>query len=80
MLTHLFSFIRGLYAQPGVGASNLATDQPHFYTMVTSIHALGLIDKYGAGELRRKLIVLSRIIDAKTPPPKGMAKGRRNIN
>ena len=80
VLTHLFSFIRGLYAQPGVGASKLATDQPHFYTMVTSIHALGLIDKYGAGELRRKLIVLSRIIDAKTPPPKGMAKGRRNIN
>lgn len=70
-LKKLFAFLRTVYAQPGFKASKMATDQPHFYTMITSIHALNLVEKYGADELKKKLVGMSRIIDEKQAPPKG---------
>jgi hypothetical protein len=73
-IRRIFKFLKSVYAQSGVKTSRLAKDQPHFYTMVTSLHALRLIDQYGYDDLKRRLVNMSRIIDGKTSPPKGKAK------
>lgn len=73
-LKSTFEFLRSFYAQAGVKTSKLAKDQPHFYTMVTSLRALGLMDQYGIDDLQRRLLQMSKIIDGKMPPPKGKAK------
>jgi hypothetical protein len=76
-LRKLFKFLRGLYSQKGMKDSKLVTDQPHFYTMVTSIHALNLIGEYGDAELKRKLVNLSGVVEGDVPPPKGKANMRK---
>jgi Protein of unknown function DUF262 len=73
-LRKIFGLLKSFYSEAGVKTSRLAKDQPHFYTMVTSLHALGLIDKYGVDDLKRRLLQMSRIIDGKKSPPKGKAK------
>jgi len=73
-LRRLFRFFRSVYAQSGVKASRLATDQPHFYTMVTSVHALKLMEQYGQPVLRKKLFQMSKLIDGKIMAPKGKKK------
>jgi hypothetical protein len=73
-LNAIFTFLKSLYIQPGVKTSKLATDQPHFYTLVTSLHALNLVNLYGAPELKRKLTEMSRIISGTANPPNGLTK------
>jgi hypothetical protein len=73
-LRRLFGFLHSLYKWPGFKKSRLATDQPHFYTLVTSIHSLGLLDKYATGDLKKKLAELARLVSGKGKPPKGMSK------
>ena len=70
-LRHLFKFLRGLYAGKGMKTSKFASDQPHFYTMVTSILSTGIEGTYGAEELKRRLVRVSLVIDKKVPAPKG---------
>ena len=55
-LRKLFKFLRGLYSRPSVKTSKLVADQPHFYTMVTSIHAVDLLGQFGAMTLKRVLL------------------------
>jgi hypothetical protein len=38
-LKRIFKFLRSAYAQPELNTSKLATDQPHFYTLVASLHS-----------------------------------------
>jgi hypothetical protein len=76
-LRHLFTFLRGVYAQAGVKTSKMATDQTHFYTMITSIHTLHLVNHYGIATLKKKLVKLSRIIDGKAQPPQGKVNAFR---
>jgi Protein of unknown function DUF262 len=73
-LRHLFGFLRSVYAQPGVKESKLASDQPHFYTLVTSLLSTDLLTRYGEPELRKRLAVVSRVIDGKESPPAGTSK------
>ena len=73
-LRKIFKFLRELYSRPSVKTSKLVADQPHFYTMVTSIHAVDLIDHFGAMELKSRLERLAQIIDGKDKAPKGKAK------
>jgi len=54
--------------------SKLASDQPHFYTMVTAIHASDLIAKYGTDALKKKLVQMARLSDGKTKAPAGKAR------
>jgi hypothetical protein len=70
-LNGIFKFLKSVYTESGVKTSRLAKDQPHFYTMVTSLHALSLIDQYGEDDLKRRLVKMSRILDEKERPPKG---------
>ena len=73
-LRKIFRFLRGLYSRPAVKTSKLIADQPHFYTMVTSIHALNLIERFDALELTNRLAGLAGIIDGKEKAPKGTAR------
>ena len=73
-LRKTFKFLRELYSRPSVKTSKLVADQPHFYTMVTSIHAVDLIDHFGAMELKSRLERLAQIVDGKDKAPKGKAK------
>ena len=73
-LRKIFKFLRELYSRPSVKTSKLVADQPHFYTMVTSIHVVDLIDHFGAMELKSRLERLAQIVDGKDKAPKGKAK------
>ena len=73
-LRKIFRFLRKLYSRPAVKTSKLIADQPHFYTMVTSIHALNLIERFDALELTNRLAGLAGIIDGKEKAPKGTAR------
>ena len=70
-LRSLFKFLASVYSAASIKKSKLATDQPHFYTMVTSISALGLIAKYGRQDLKRRLIELAAVVDGKKAAPTG---------
>lgn len=70
-LKSLFKFLRSLYAQKGMKESRLARDQPHFYTMVTSLLATPIEKQYGTDDLKRRLLEVSRVLDKKAAAPKG---------
>jgi hypothetical protein len=72
-LRYMFSFLRSLYSNPDVKTSRLATDQPHFYTMVTTLYDLDLL-KEPQASLKRTLAEMALLIDGKraAPPGKGM--------
>jgi len=72
-LRKLFAFLRSFYARKGIKDSKLATDQPHFYTMVTSIYSLDLFTQYSESALKEKLVNLSHLIDGLATPPRGKA-------
>src|SRR5260370_6285526 len=62
-LRALFKALRNILSSADIKKSRLATDQPHFYTLATSIHALGLEKKYGLPELKRKVSTFAKIVD-----------------
>lgn len=72
-LARIFVFLDKAYGK-GLGVSELATDQTHFYTMVTTLIAHGLIAKIGDDELGRKLVLFGNIIGRKASKPKDLAK------
>lgn len=74
-LRALFKALRSIIS--AIKNSKLATDQPRFYTLATSIHALGLMEKYGLPELKRKVSGFAKIVDEKQSPPKGTLKAYR---
>jgi hypothetical protein len=71
-LRRIFKFLKNLYTNAGVKVSKLATDQPHFYTMVTAVYGLGLMERFG--DLERRLVEISKLIDGKQQPPRGTTK------
>jgi hypothetical protein len=73
-LRRLFAFLKSLYTQPGMKKSRLATDQPHFYTMVTSIYDLNLRELYGDIELKRKVVGFSKLMSEESKPSREIAK------
>lgn len=69
-LRSIFGLLKSCYP-PSIRGCKMMTDQTHFYTLVTSIHAHNMIERYGAKPLKSKLILLARIIDKKAPAPVG---------
>ena len=57
-----FSFLVEAYKGP-LGSSRLATDQPQFYTLITSLISTDLMTRYPADELRRRLTAVSNMVD-----------------
>jgi Protein of unknown function DUF262 len=73
----LFKALLSIMSSPSMKASRLATDQPHFYTLATSIHALGLVEKYGLPKLKQKVTAFAKIVEGKRKPPQGTSKAYR---
>lgn len=72
-LQNVFGFLAKFYSQTDFDASKFATDQTHFYTMVTSLDFAGLLEKKDGKvpnipDLRRKLLLFAKLIDGKKVP------------
>lgn len=65
-----FAFLRKAYATTTLGQSRLATDQTHFYTMVTSLIGGELLKHYAERDLLKKLEAFGNIIQGKQRMPK----------
>jgi hypothetical protein len=63
-----FKFLAGIYANSGLEKTPLATEQTHFYTMITSLIATDLLTRYEPQELTRKLVALGTKLANKNPP------------
>ena len=68
-LRDAFVFLRKAYAHNGFTNSKLATDQPRFYTLVTSLLGTDLLSRFSTEELTRRLVAFAKIIDGKASPP-----------
>ncbi|HXD34639.1 MAG TPA: DUF262 domain-containing protein [Pyrinomonadaceae bacterium] len=66
-LRSVFSFLAKAY-NPRLGKTRLATDNTHFYTMITSLIAGDLMEDYSEPVLTKKLLAFARIIDGGTLP------------
>ena len=69
VLRRLFKFLRSVYADPEIRASKLATDQPHFYTLVTTLHTLVDFDD----SLKGRIHEVALMVDGKRAAPHGYA-------
>src|SRR5207302_1120693 len=65
-LRRIFQFVRDAYKKTNLGKSRLATDQTHFYTMMTTLIKNSLV-KEDQVELMNKLAALGEVLDGKTP-------------
>jgi hypothetical protein len=68
-LREVFGFLAKAYRIKKLSGTRLCTNQIHFYTMITSIIAGGLLSKYSQSELTRKLEAFGQILDNKTSVP-----------
>jgi hypothetical protein len=65
-LRSVFAFLRKAYrASPALAMSRLATDQPQFYTLATTLLGTDLMTRYSEEELTRRIIAASQVIDGK---------------
>jgi hypothetical protein len=62
-LRRIFIFLGEVYKTTPLAATRLATDQTHFYTMVSAIIGGGLLERIGAGPLTNKLARFSNILE-----------------
>jgi hypothetical protein len=82
-LKNCFKFLHECYAQGRFDKTRFATDQTHFYTMVTSLLSSGLLAFNTGGisrvELRRKLLAFAKTIDdGPLPSDRKLASAIRN--
>jgi hypothetical protein len=68
-LKALFRFLVKAYKNKDLLETRLATNQIHFYTMITSIIAKDLLSTMPEQELIRKLAAFGQILDRKIQPP-----------
>jgi hypothetical protein len=74
-LRRAFRFLQSAYkAKPKLTRVRLATDQPQFYTLITSLISTDLMDRYSADELIDRLVTVGLMIDDKHPIPKDRKK------
>ncbi len=62
-LKRVFRFLGTAYRNSGLNTMRLATDQTYFYSMVTSIIAGDLLDKYTDEDLTRRLQAFAEIVE-----------------
>lgn len=73
-LRRVFRFLRTAYRNESLKMSRLATNQIHFYSMITAIIADDLMGQYSEHDLVRKLEDVGKIIDGDTRAPKKLAE------
>ena len=71
-LRRAFGFLRRAYSQSGLGETRLASDQTHFYIMITSIIDSNLLDAVPEPELIMKLSSFSDVLERKQPAKKSI--------
>jgi hypothetical protein len=69
-LRKIFEFLKDSYRKTSLGTSRLATNQIHFYTMVTSIMAGNLLSTFSPAVLMKKLSDFAAILDGTLKAPK----------
>jgi Protein of unknown function DUF262 len=62
-LTTAFQFLKQAYKTSTLGDSRLATDQTHFYSMVTSLLSSDLLTRYSEDVLTKKLVKFANRIE-----------------
>lgn len=63
-----FKFLRKAYSDsPRLMKSKLATDQPQFYTLITTLLSTDLEERYSQSKLTKKLTTFGKMIDSKSP-------------
>ncbi len=76
-LTHfrrVFEFLDGAYKQrPELLASKLATDQPQFYTLVTTLLSTDVMTRFSS-DLGTRLLFAAQALDGQIQPPSGLNK------
>lgn len=65
-----FTFLRKAYKKSGLAATRLATDQTHFYILITSLLGSTLLDDFPEGVLTNKLVSFGKILDGGDKVPK----------
>lgn len=73
-LTKLFQTLKSIFAPKRMKESQFATNQTHLYTLITSLHALQLEDRYGRDELKRRMEIFADIVDDPSLAPQGAKK------
>jgi uncharacterized protein DUF262 len=68
-LRRIFIFLGQVYKTTPLAGTRLATDQTHFYTMVTALIGGGLLDSIGAGPLTNKLGRFANILEGNETLP-----------
>jgi hypothetical protein len=71
VLTSAFGFLRRAYRYSSLKDSRLATDQTHFYTMVTTLLGSDLIERFKEDELINKLAKFGVLAESPKSAPKG---------
>jgi len=63
-LREVFGFLEQSYRHVrGMAETKLATDQPQFYTLVTTLLCTDLLEKYPHAELKERVLAAGKIID-----------------
>ena len=67
-----FGFLANAYRRsPELAKTRFATDQPQFYTLITTLLCTDLLERYANRELERRIITVAQVIDGTlAPPPK----------
>jgi Protein of unknown function DUF262 len=76
-----FGFLADAYRHdPQLAETTLATDQPQFYTLITTLLSTDVLDRYATshGELEKRLFAVAQIIEQKAPPPDSLKRAIAN--
>lgn len=74
-LRSAFGFLERAYRHiPGLAETKLATDQPQFYTLITTLLFTNLLERYSRSELEKRIFEAAQIIDGTIPVPELMKR------
>jgi len=69
-LRDVFAFLESAYKSSALAKTRLATDQTHFYTMVTSLIGGDLLTHFENADLSRKLVAFAQMLEQPAAKPK----------
>jgi hypothetical protein len=70
-LRRAFGFLADAYRRiPALMETKMATDQPQFYTLITTLLSADLMDRYSDSDLQKRIFKVAQIIDGNSSPGK----------
>ena len=70
-----FGFLEHAYRYlPGLTKLSLVTDQPQFYTLITTLLSTDLLVRYQPAELEKRILEAGKILDEIVPAPDALKK------